>query len=110
MPGADFGKLPVWKKMGVISLDEMDSIKLMNRIDTKFVTDESTLLKVLDSAAAQGYRVCMIEGLPVTAYYSVYYDTPDLFMYTAHETGRKTRQKVRVRTYLISGDTYLEVK
>lgn len=110
MPGADFSKLPVWKKMGVISLDEMDSIKLMNRIDTKFVTNEKTLVQVLDAAAAQGYRVCTIGGLPVTTYYSVYYDTPDLFMYTAHETGRKTRQKVRVRTYLISGDTYLEIK
>ena len=31
-------------------------------------------------------------------------------MYTAHETGRKTRQKIRVRTYLISGDTFLEIK
>lgn len=110
MPGADFSKLPVWKRMGVISLDEMDSIKLMNRIDTKFVTNGSTLLSVLDSAADRGYRVCTIGGQPVTAYYSVYYDTPELFMYTAHETGRKTRQKVRVRTYLISGDTYLEVK
>lgn len=110
MSGADFSRLPVWKKMGVISLDEMDSIKLMNRIDTKFVTSGSVLLKVLDSAAAQGYRVCTIEGQPVTAYYSVYYDTPELFMYTAHETGRKTRQKIRVRTYLISGDTFLEIK
>lgn len=108
--GIDFRKLPVWKKMGEISLDEMDSIKLMNRIDTKFVTSESTLVRVLDDAAAQGYRVCTIEGQRVLSYYSVYYDTPDLFMYTAHETGRKTRQKVRVRTYLISGDTYLEIK
>lgn len=110
MPAADFSKLPVWKRMGVISLDEMDAIKLMNRIDSKFVTDEATLLRVLEDAADQGYRVCTIGGQPVTAYYSVYYDTPDLFMYTAHETGRKTRQKVRVRTYLISGDTYLEIK
>lgn len=110
MAGRDFSKLPVWKRMGTISLDEMDSIKLMNRVDTKFVTDGDALVRVLDSAADQGYRVCLIEKHPVTAYYSVYYDTPDLFMYTAHETGRKTRQKVRVRTYLISGDTYLEIK
>lgn len=110
MPGTDFSRLPVWKRMGTISLDEMDSIRLMNRIDTKYVTSESSLLCVLESAADRGYRVCSIEGQPVTAYYSVYYDTPDLRMYTAHETGRKTRQKIRVRTYLISGDTYLEVK
>jgi len=110
MDGIDFRKLPVWEKMGGITLDEMDSIKLMNRIDTKFVTNEATLLKILDEATAQGYRVCTIDGQQVLGYYSVYYDTSDLFMYNAHETGRKTRQKVRVRTYLISDVTWLEIK
>lgn len=110
MSNIDFRSLPVWKAMGGISLDEMDSIKLMNRIDSKFVTSESVLVQILDEATARGYRVCTIDGQQVLSYYSVYYDTPDLFMYTAHETGRKTRQKIRVRTYLISGITYLEIK
>lgn len=102
--------LPVWRTMGRISLDEMDSIRLMNRIDTKFVTSVGKLVEILREAAIQGYRACEIEGQVITRYYSVYYDTPELRMYTAHETGRKVRQKIRVRTYLISGDTYLEVK
>ena len=31
-------------------------------------------------------------------------------MYMAHHNGRKTRQKVRTRTYLVSGETFLEIK
>jgi hypothetical protein len=31
-------------------------------------------------------------------------------MYTMHHNGRLVRQKIRVRTYLDSGDTFLEVK
>jgi len=110
MAGIDFRSLPVWERMEGISLDEMDSIKLMNRIDTKFVTNEATLVSILDEACKQGYRVCTIDGQQVLGYYSVYYDTPDLYCYTIHETGKKVRQKVRVRTYMISDVTYLEIK
>ncbi len=102
--------LPVWNRMGRISLGEMDSIRLMNRIDTKFVTSLDKLVTILEDAATEGYRACEISGEVITSYYSVYYDTPSLEMYTRHETGRAVRQKIRVRTYLISGDTYLEVK
>lgn len=97
-------------RMAPISLGEMDSIKLMNRIDTKFVTSGAVLRLVLEDAAGYGYRVCEIEGQRITGYKSLYYDTPDLFMYTAHQNGRKTRQKVRTRTYLVSGQTFLEIK
>jgi len=106
----DFSKLPVWEKMGTISLDEMDSIKLMNRIDSKYMCNEAKLVEVLNDAADMGYRACVIGGQKVTEYYSVYYDTADLKMYFAHHNGRKVRQKVRVRTYLVSGLTYLEIK
>jgi len=102
--------LPVWDKMGTITLQEMDSIRLMNRVDTKYVTTEALLVEVLEDAAAQGYRACIIEGARVTDYDSVYYDTPSLQMYINHHNGRKVRQKVRVRTYKITGVTFLEIK
>ncbi len=97
-------------RMGGITLEEMSSVSLMNRIDTKFVTTVQNLKMVLEDAAQVGYRVCEIEGKRLLNYTSVYYDTPDLQMYTAHRNGKKTRQKVRVRTYVISGVTYLEIK
>jgi len=96
--------------MAPVTLEEMDSVKLMNRIDTKFVTSERVLLDILADACAEGYRVCTIGGRQVTGYNSLYYDTPDLFMYNAHRSGRKTRQKVRCRTYEVSGQTFLEIK
>ena len=97
-------------RMEPITLEEMDSIKLMNRVDTKFVTSAAVLRSILDDAAARGYRVCTIEGHRITGYLSLYYDTPVLTMYTAHQNGRKTRQKVRTRTYLVSGESFLEIK
>ena len=97
-------------RMEPITLGEMDSIKLMNRIDTKYVTDSDTLRGVLEDAAAQDYRVCDINGQRITGYKSLYYDTPGLDMYNAHHNGRKTRRKVRTRTYLVSGDSFLEIK
>ena len=96
--------------MAPITLGEMDGIKLMNRIDSKYLTNEATLLKVLEDAAAAGYRALIIEGLPLTRYSSVYYDTPLLGMYYAHRNKHLVRQKVRTRAYLDAGQAYLEIK
>lgn len=96
--------------MGAISLSEMSSVSLMNRTDTKFITTTAVLKGVLTDASGCGYRVCEIEGQRLMGYASLYYDTPDLKMFTAHRNGKKTRQKVRVRTYLTGGETFLEVK
>ncbi|MCR5003235.1 MAG: polyphosphate polymerase domain-containing protein [Bacteroidales bacterium] len=97
-------------RMQPITLEEMDSIKLMNRIDTKFVTSRAVLEKILEDALAIGYRVCEIDGERLMGYDSMYYDLDNLGMYIAHHNGKKTRQKVRVRQYKISGITYLEIK
>ncbi len=92
-----------------ISLDEMKDIKLMNRIDKKYLATIGQLEQLL--VLAQGkYMVQQIEGKRYNRYHTIYLDTPDEEMYTMHHNGRLVRQKVRVRTYLDSGDTFLEVK
>lgn len=101
---------PALGAMRPISLDEMSSVSLMNRTDTKFVTSAQVLVRILEDAVEAGYRVCEISGQRLLSYLSVYYDTPDLRMFTAHRNRKLVRQKVRVRTYIVSGDTYLEVK
>lgn len=108
--GIDLKALPVWKQMEPVSLEEMDSIKLMNRLDTKFVTSEKALVRILEDAAVARYRVCTIFGEQLSPYHSLYYDTPGLTMYLDHHNDRKVRQKVRTRSYLLSGDSYLEIK
>ncbi|MCD8301863.1 MAG: polyphosphate polymerase domain-containing protein [Prevotellaceae bacterium] len=87
----------------------MERIRLMNRMDMKFVLSLETLQRLLPMASRH-YRVQEVAGERDIAYRTVYLDTPALTMYEAHLHGRATREKIRVRTYLPSGLTFLEVK
>ena len=93
-----------------ITLEEMDAVKLLNRIDSKYLTNEATLLDILKDAAAAGYRVLVTEGCRISPYSSIYYDTEGLKMFYAHHNRRLVRQKVRTRVYVNSGDAFLEIK
>ena len=96
--------------MPPITLDEMKSIRLMNRTDCKYITNMATLAKLLELTRTS-YYAQVIGEKRVCAYATTYFDTPGTnAMYRQHETGRKPRRKVRVRTYLESGISFLEVK
>lgn len=92
-----------------ITLAEMKSVRLMNRVDTKFVTTMPRLLQLLEMAKGE-YFVQEIDGERNSAYTTLYYDTPQLDMYIMHHNGCLGRQKVRVRQYVDSKLTFLEVK
>ena len=93
-----------------ITLEEMESVKLMNRVDTKFVASMSQLASILQMAKAE-YYAQQIGDIRINRYDTLYYDTPDLTMYTQHHDRRMVRQKVRIRTYVDSdGLTFLEIK
>ena len=93
-----------------ITLERMDSIRLMNRIDTKFVTDTLMLKSILDDALNQGYKIFESVGERIHAYDSIYFDTSNLQMFAEHRRGKLVRQKIRTRVYLGSGLCFLEVK
>ena len=80
-----------------ISLEEMDAVRLMNRVDTKYLTDSRTLRAVLADAAAAGYRVLTPGGARISPYDTIYFDTPGLRMFSDHHNRRLRRQKVRTR-------------
>lgn len=91
-----------------ISLDEMANVRLMNRTDTKYVMRLDELPGLL--AQAQGdYMAQETDGRRLMAYRTTYYDTADWQTLRAHTTGRRTREKIRVRRYA-SGLTFVEVK
>jgi hypothetical protein len=92
-----------------ISLAEMEQVRLMNRIDTKYVTTPENLLILLQSMQ-DDYFIQEVEGLRNSHYRTLYYDTDQLEMYMAHQDGRRTREKIRMRDYLDSHLTFLEVK
>ena len=92
-----------------ITLDEMKSVKLMNRTDTKFVTNTSKLCQLL-KMAQQDYYVQDIDGQRNPDYDTTYLDTKAFDMYSQHQYGHANRQKIRFRTYCISGLQFMEVK
>lgn len=63
----------ILNEMTPISLDEMSAVKLMNRIDTKYVADDLTVAKLF-SLIKDEYYVQEIDGKRVAAYDSVYYE------------------------------------
>jgi hypothetical protein len=92
-----------------ISLDEMSSIRLMNRIDTKYLANENQLRRLLEMAR-DDYMVQSIDGIIQSEYRTRYLDDSSNTMYLNHHNGRLTRQKVRIRTYVDTDDNFFEVK
>ena len=98
------------KAFKTISLEEMGKVRLMNRVDTKFVTSFDKIQDLL-RATASDYMIQEIGGRSNMPYYTRYYDTDDTMMFYEHQRGRKNRQKIRVRHYEDS-DTlpFIEIK
>lgn len=92
-----------------ITLDEMSDIRLMNRLDTKYILPLDTLEALL-SLVMEDYRMQELGSERNMAYHTVYLDTPSHSMYLAHQCGRAVREKIRVRTYVSSCLSFLEVK
>ena len=87
----------------------MDAVKLLNRVDTKFTFNKSQLLPLLNELR-ESYNVLDICGLRQCRYKTLYFDTPDLRMYTLHHNGKLNRYKVRLRRYEDSGINFFEIK
>ena len=92
-----------------ITLEEMSGIRLMNRIDTKFVTTRTRLVQLLE-LARNDYWAQEIAGSRLSRYDTTYFDTHDFDMYRVHQTGHTGRQKLRFRTYVSSNLQFMEVK
>jgi hypothetical protein len=92
-----------------ISLEQMSGVKLMNRTDTKFVTNRTKLYQLL-KLAQQDYYIQEIDGERNLEYDTTYFDTRAFDMYNQHQWGHTNRQKIRFRTYCISGLQFMEVK
>lgn len=92
-----------------ISLGEMGSVKLMDRVDTKFAISIHELPGLLEKLVGI-YAVLEINGLRLPTYQSLYFDDEQFSFYNAHHNGREERFKVRIRNYVESDLFFLEVK
>ena len=73
-------QLPALKRLETIDLSEMNSIKLMNRIDTKYIANVGVLNHLLELASAN-YRVQEVKDEVVSSYDTIYFDTLTCDMY-----------------------------
>lgn len=96
-------------QMEPIGLDDMKAVRLMNRVDQKYIAPDTALEPLLERIADR-YLVQHIGGNPVAPYRTLYFDTPDLAMYTMHHNQKLNRQKLRVRTYRSTDTTFFEIK
>ncbi len=92
-----------------IGLGDMDNVKLMNRVDTKFVLTNEQLEEILP-LLSEHYHVVEIVGNCISSYESLYYDSKELDFYHDHHKKRLNRVKIRYRKYLDSDISFLEIK
>jgi hypothetical protein len=97
------------KRFEPISLQEMDSVRLMNRTDTKFMISRDQLEQLLANLGSN-YRVLEVEGVRLNRYKTLYFDTPDFQCYRQHHSGKRNRFKIRKREYVESHLSFLEYK
>ncbi|WFE24174.1 polyphosphate polymerase domain-containing protein [Solwaraspora sp. WMMD937] len=97
-------------EMAPIDLAELiERAALQTRVDRKYVVPLTALPSLLSQLPA-GTRVLDIDADRSFRYESIYFDTPWLASYHCAAYRRRRRFKVRTRTYLDSGDCWLEVK
>ena len=96
--------------LGTVSLEELvGTSELLTRRDRKYLIPTKDLPTIL-GCFEDGSRVLQIGSLREFAYESVYFDTPDRLSYRMAVHQRRRRFKVRTRSYMEVGSTYLELK
>lgn len=83
--------------------------ELLCRADRKYQLGLHQASQLIDSLDPDT-RVLTILGRRSHRYESVYFDTPDLISYRQAAHARRRRFKVRTRSYLDTGQAFLEVK
>jgi hypothetical protein len=92
-----------------ITLKQMDSVKLMDRTDTKFVFHHHLLIPLLEKLKAD-YFILDVNGARISRYETLYYDTDDFALFQKHQCKGLNRYKVRSRKYIESNISFFEVK
>jgi hypothetical protein len=92
-----------------ITLQQMDKVKLQDRIDTKFMFRDDILADVLRKIK-DDYFALDINGIRYNHYETLYFDTENFDLYLRHHNGRINRYKFRARKYVESNLHFFEVK
>jgi len=92
-----------------ISIDVLESMKLLRRYDTKFIIAVESVPGILDYLQKY-FDILEINGQRQFRYENQYYDTRDYKFFNQHHNGKLNRYKIRERNYIDSDKSFLEVK
>ena len=101
--------LPSIQLFTPVSLAGLDKVKLMNRVDSKYIFHRRHLDAVL-AEISNDYTILEISEKRIFDYASLYFDTPNYALYLQHHNGKNNRVKLRYRQYMDTGDVFFEVK
>ena len=104
-----FSTNKIMSKFDPIGLDEMDGQKLQDRVDTKFLFEANQLPQILDEVHSE-YAILNIKEATAQPYLTLYYDTTSYDNYFDHHNGKRPRFKIRMRKYVNSSTSFLEIK
>jgi len=96
-------------KFESVTLKQLDSVKLQNRMDTKYILSKAQLVLLLEGIKEEQF-VLEIDNTRVFNYKTIYFDTPDFQFYKDHHNGCVNRIKVRSREYVESKLSFYEIK
>lgn len=99
----------ILNRFNAVSLEELDRVKLQNRIDSKFIMSEAELALVLEGIRNEQF-VLEIDNKRLFEYKTIYFDTPDFQFFKDHHNGCINRVKVRCREYVDSHLCFYEIK
>jgi len=95
--------------MNTVSLAQLDSVALQNRVDNKYVLNKQQLESII-AVIQEHYEVLEIENTKIFTYENNYFDTKDLQFYYDHHNGYSNRMKVRSRKYVETDTSFFEIK
>jgi hypothetical protein len=96
-------------RLNPVNLDALSGIRLMNRIELKYVF-ETEKLEALINLLGNHYHVLEINNMRILPYSNTYLDTADSLFYNQHVRGKFARHKIRYRRYVTTNESFLEIK
>ncbi len=102
-------ELNILQGFETVSLQTILETALLDREDTKYLLNRSDFQRLLPRLKEE-YFVLETQGTRSTVYQTLYFDSTSLECYNLHQRGKRNRVKIRIRKYMDSQDTFLEVK
>ncbi|MDW4571397.1 polyphosphate polymerase domain-containing protein [Microbacterium sp. M3] len=102
--------MTTFDRFAPVTLDALVAeASFLTRVDRKYIVPRADLDRLI-AALDPGTRALEIDGRHEFSYESVYFDTPDLLSFRMAAQPRRRRFKLRTRSYLDTGTSYLEIK